>query len=334
MFIQVQLLMEKLTRRWLKDFVFTPSVSIVIATAARLNIFKHMKEPLTPEELGNLTRCSPKGLKRLLDVLTSLGLVEKKNGTYFLNSQVEAFLGRDDHFSNETYLDHVFSIMKAWLHLPETLMTGKPIVSEKDPNFFVNLTRGLFAINWTEAEEFYKHLSTFQAEKILDVGAGSCLWSLPFVKNDNYVKATAIDFPNVLNGSARPIVQKEGCIDRYNFIEGDYWEVSWGEDYDLIILGHICHSLSPDENIALFKKASRALNAQGVLTVIDFIPDEDRVNRIFPLVFSINMLLQTEKGDVYSFSEFNEMLAKAGFEEVTLFQLDEGFGADVIVAVG
>lgn len=326
--------MEKLTRRWLKDFVFNPSLSIVIATAAKLNIFRHLKEPLTPEELGNLTQCPPKGLKRLLDVLTSLGVIEKNNNNYFLSSQVEAFLGRDDYFSIEAYFEHMFSIIKAWLYLPETIMIGKPAISEKDPNFFVNLTKGLFAVNWTEAEEFYKHLSTFQAEKILDVGAGSCLWSLPFVKNDNNVKVTAIDFPNVINGSARPIIQKEGCIDRYTFIEGDFWEVPWGKNYDLIIIGHICHSLSTDENTALFKKVSQALNAQGVLAVIDYIPDDDRVDRIFPLVFSINMLIQTENGDAYTFSEFHEMLSKAGFEEATLFQLDEGFGADVIVAVG
>src|SRR3990170_4376417 len=101
--------MEKLTRRRLKDFVFNPSVSIVIATAARLNLFRH-------------------------------------------------------------------------------------------------LTKGLFAVNWAEAEEFYKHLKTFQVRKILDVGAGSCLWSLPFVKHEPDAHATAIDFPNVLNGSAKPIL--------------------------------------------------------------------------------------------------------------------------------
>lgn len=325
--------MEKLTRRWLKDFVFNPSLSIVIATAAKLNIFTHLKKPLTPEELGDIVQCSPRGLKRILDVLTSLELIEKNNNTYFLSRYVEAFLGRNDHFSSESYLEHVFSIVKAWLHLPEILTTGKPVISEKDPNFFINLTKGLFAVNWVEAEEFYKHLSTFQVKKILDVGAGSCLWSLPFVKNVTDVKTTAIDFPNVLNDSAKPIIHKESCIDRYTFVEGDFWDVPWGQDYDLVILGHICHSLSPDENIALFKKASQSLNDQGILAVIDFIPDDDRVDRIFPLMFSINMLIQTEKGDAYTFSEFHKMLSNAGFEEATIFQLDEGFGADVIVAV-
>jgi len=325
--------MEKLTRRWLKEFVFNPSVSIVIATAAKLNLFRLLKKPLTPEELGELTQCSPRGLKRVLDVLTSLGITEAQDNTYFLSEQLETFLGRVGHFSNETYLEHVFPIIKGWLNLPEVIRTGKPISTNKDPNFFVNLTKGLFAVNWAEAEEFYKHLKTFQARKILDVGAGSCLWSLPFVKNEPDVYATAIDFPNVLNGSAKPILQKEGLVERYTFIEGDFWEVSWGQDYDLIILGHICHSLSPESNTALFKKAIQALNAQGVLAVIDFIPDEERKERIFPLVFALNMLVQTETGDVYTFSEFHEMLSKAGFEEATLFQLDEGFGADVIVAV-
>ena len=325
--------MEKLTRRRLKDFVFNPSVSIVIATAARLNLFRHLKKPLTPEELGQLTQCSPKGIKRVLDVLTSLGITEARDKKYFLSDPVETFLGRDDHFSNETYLEHVFPIINGWLNLPEVIRTGKPILTDKDPDFFVNLTKGLFAVNWAEAEEFYKHLKTFQVRKILDVGAGSCLWSLPFVKHEPDAHATAIDFPNVLNGSAKPILQKEGVVNRYTFIEGDFHEVLWGQDYDLIILGHICHSLSPEINTALFKKAAKALNEQGVLAVIDFMPDEERKERIFPLVFALNMLVQTETGDVYTFSEFHEMLTKAGFEEATLFQLDEGFGADVLVAV-
>src|SRR3990172_9722011 len=123
--------MEKLTRRRLKDFVFNPSVSIVIATAARLNLFRHLKKPLTPEELGQLTQCSPKGIKRVLDVLTSLGITEARDKKYFLSDPVETFLGRDDHFSNETYLEHVFPIINGWLNLPEVIRTGKPILTHK-----------------------------------------------------------------------------------------------------------------------------------------------------------------------------------------------------------
>ena len=138
--------------------------------------------------------------------------------------------------------------------------------------------------------------------------------------------------PPVIEGSTKPILKEWGVIEQCTFHSGSFWDISWGSGYDLVIVGHICHMLGKEENIGLFKKVRNALAPQGVAAIIDYVPDEQRSTRLYPLLFAVNMLVNTEAGDVYTFSQYKEMLSHAGFSEFSLTHMSEGHGGDVIVA--
>jgi cyclopropane fatty-acyl-phospholipid synthase-like methyltransferase len=261
-----------------------------------------------------------------------MGIIDKKDDAYSLNEKVTPFLGRNDLFSYEGYLQHVMSISGRWAALSEVIQTGKPAIEKRDPEFFVPLTRALFAVNWQEAQELYDVLKKRSPVKILDIGAGACPWSLPFVISNKEAHVTAIDLPPVIDGSTKPTLKELGFLERFTFYSGNFWDLSWGNSYDLIIVGHICHMLDREANIALFQKVRNALDSQGVLAMIDYVADEQRRERLFPLLFAVNMLINTDGGDVYTFSEFKEMLSYAGFKEFSLIHLNEGQGGDVVLA--
>ena len=50
--------------------------------------------------------------------------------------------------------------------------------------------------------------------------------------------------------------------------------------------------------------------------VHDFILEKTMDAPIFPALFSLNMLVNTEKGQAYSETQINEMLSRAGVKEI------------------
>jgi hypothetical protein len=45
-------------------------------------------------------------------------------------------------------------------------------------------------------------------------------------------------------------------------------------------------------------------------------PDEARREAAFPLLFAVNMLVNTEDGDTFTFGEYRKWLEEAGFRDV------------------
>jgi 2-polyprenyl-3-methyl-5-hydroxy-6-metoxy-1,4-benzoquinol methylase len=319
-------------RRDLKRLTFIGKEAFAIGAAAELNLFPYLHQPITAEELAQKTGCSVKGLRMTLDALTALEIVEKQGNAYQLPDGYKPFFGNNDIFSFEHHLKNVVRLTEGWLQLPEAVKNGKLERQRATPEMFVHLTKGLFAMNYEEGQELYHRLKERHFLKILDVGAGACVWSIPFAQNNPSVHAFAIDQKPVIENVAVPTLSALNLTNQYTLISGDFWDTRWGEDYDLIILGHIAHSFSQEMNIELFKLAKNALKPHGVLAVVDFIPDESRQTRVFPLIFALNMLLYSNGGDVYTFSEYQAMLTESGFHGFEMIQLDEGHGADVVIA--
>ena len=61
-----------------------------------------------------------------------------------------------------------------------------------------------------------------------------------------------------------------------------------------------------------------ALKPGGKAVTLEFVPNEDRVTPPMAASFSLNMLVGTDAGDAYTFSEYEKMFANAGFAKTTL----------------
>jgi len=51
----------------------------------------------------------------------------------------------------------------------------------------------------------------------------------------------------------------------------------------------------------------------GTVAISEFVPHEDRTGPLTPLIFAVNMLVHTEAGDAFTFSEIAKWLGEAGF---------------------
>lgn len=275
-----------------------------------------LAEPATAEALARQCGTSPEPTRLLLDVLVPLGLIERDGDRY--RATMLAFMLVSGGYKNlgDEY----------WAHLPALLRTGQPLVKMDEPAAREAHYQGqAAALGWmlTPAAECAADLlaHTLPADAaILDVGAGSGVWSLSLAHRRMDVRVTAIDWPAVL-AIASENFSSLRLKDRLATIAGNYHDISWpAGQFDVVILGNVTHLETEDGNRALFAKARQALKPHGRLVIFDVFPGQPQgeLNRA---LYVLGLALRTERGHVYSAPELERLLAGEGFSSAPIVPL-------------
>lgn len=302
--------------------IWAGTETISLNTAIHFDLFTHIsKGKHTARDLARATKCSANAIERLLNVLVGLELLNKDNKTYTLTPESDMFLVRDKASYVGDMAGHGVEIMDGWKNLSKSIETGKSSfqfdTQKQGEEFFSSLVKALFPANFAAssgaAAMFKKKKKNI--EKILDVAAGSAPWSLGFAKQYPEAKVTALDFPRVLDVT-RQYVEQLDAESQYDYLAGDLNTVSFGKNsYDLVILGHICHSEGERRARKLIKKSAQALREGGTLLIAEVLPNEDLSAPLSALLFSLNMLVFTSEGDVFPVSQYQKWAEEAGLKE-------------------
>src|SRR3979411_1667641 len=114
--------------------------------------------------------------------------------------------------------------------------------------------------------------------------------------------------------TTKRITQKFGVANQFEFIEGDIGEVDFGTGYDVATLGHILHSEGAERSRELIKKIGRSLKSGGTIAIGEWLVNDERTEPLPSLLFAVQMLVNTEQGDTFSFNEIKSWLQEAGFK--------------------
>lgn len=301
----------------------------VLTSALELRMFTHIAAgQTTVPALAETVGVSPRGLRMLLDALVGLGLLTKEGtgdeARYGLTPEAEAFLveGRPGYHGDFVRL-HGTLMAGNWMKLTECVRAGEPVNAFDNPEegakVWGELVDGLFPVGYAAATALGRELRRLHPQgplRLLDVAAGSGVWSIAMAQNDPEVQAVAFDLPGTLPHT-RKWAERLGVASRYEFREGDIRKNELGQgEFDAVILGHICHSEGPEHTPKLLAKAARALKPGGTLAIAEMVPDDDRRGSVFPLLFALNMLVHTSEGDTFTFAEYRHWLEEAGFRDV------------------
>jgi ubiquinone/menaquinone biosynthesis C-methylase UbiE len=297
-------------------FAFAPSR--ILLTGVDLEVFTHIANGHnTSKEIAKRANADRRGMEILLNSLTALEFLTKSNGIYSLTPMSEKFLVKGIPTYYGDFVPNVDMLWEPWRHLTNIVKTGKPfapIEREDGEEFFQKLVSQIFPMSYPGAKVVADKL-WLQHTNILDVAAGSGAWGIAFAERDLNTKITALDWPGVLKVTKK-FVNKFGLDDRFNYISGDLRKVDFGKGYDLVILGHICHSEGAENTVKLISKCFNSLVDGGTLLIADMIPDDERRSAVFPLLFAVNMLVGTTEGDTFTMKEYEEWLENAGFRDV------------------
>lgn len=307
------------------ETTFAFATTRVLITAIDLELFTHIaKGNHTVAQIAKAASASERGVEIILNGLTSLDFLIKSNGTYDLTPLSEKFLvkGKPSYFGD--FVQHGDDLWEPWSHLTDVAKKGKPfkrIEKEQGPEFFEKMVVQIFPMSYPCAKAAAEALgagSSWKNLDILDVATGSGAWSIAFAQVDKGANVTALDWPNVLEVTKK-MVNKFDLGKRFTFLPGDLREVDFDEkQYDLVILGHICHTEGAEKTRELFYRVHRALKHGGKVLIADMIPDDERKCAVFPLMFAANMLVNSTEGNTFTMAEYTEWLDDAGFKDMTI----------------
>jgi ubiquinone/menaquinone biosynthesis C-methylase UbiE len=316
---------KQVTPERLMQFGFAYAPPMVIGAAVSNKVFDALQSgPKTIGQVASETGASERGLRIIMNALVGLELLDKdRQGKYSLTPESAAFLVSNKPGTLAGFFPmNMRHLIPHWLKLDELVRSGSPAESRNQEHpgteFFSELVENIIPMSYGCAQKLGEHLKLAKTKtdtRVLDLAAGSGIWGIALAQKSPRVRVTAVDWAGMIPTTKR-ITQKFGVRDRFQFVEGDLLNADFGTNHDVAVLGHILHSEGEQRSRQLLKKAFRALRSGGTIAIGEWLVNDDRTGPTPSLLFAVQMLVNTERGDTFSFSEIKSWLEEAGFKKV------------------
>ncbi len=295
---------------------------VLLASVFKAGLFSALSEEKDIPALSRALGADKRALFIVLEALTSMGYVNKKNDRYIIaNSARPLFIERGGDYAGG-FLPHFLNIMKAWLALPEIIKGAKPEKEPRRPD--IASFMGAMA---SRPDKIVKEVIDRCLEKkkdarsVLDLGGGPGKYSKAFINRGLaaaiYDISPVIDFVSTEFGLSR--------VKNLTLMKGDFTEDEFGQyikhSFDIVFMGNICHIYSEEENLKIIKRVNFLLNPGGMIAIEDFVRGRSPKAELF----AVNMLANSIGGNTWSEVQYRQWLKEAGFIEIEVTDLlDKG----------
>jgi precorrin-6B methylase 2 len=316
---------DRVTPERLMQFGFAYAPPLIIGAAVSNKVFDSLASGAkTVAQLSKETGAPARGLRVIMNALVGLELLKKdRREKYSLTPESTAFLLSNKPSTQAGFFGTILpQLISRWLRLADVVRDGQPAVAvnqeTEGTEFFSQLVENIIPMSYPSAQALGVHLKVSKAKndiRVLDLAAGSGIWGIALAQKSPRVRVTAVDWAGMIPTTKR-ITRKFGVADRFQFIEGDLLEANFGTGYNIATLGHILHSEGEERSRQLLKKTFRALKSGGTIAIAEWLVNDERTEPLPSLMFAVQMLVNTEKGDTFSFNEIKTWLEEAGFKKV------------------
>jgi SAM-dependent methyltransferase len=305
----------------------------VLLSAVNLGVFDILaNEPLDLQTLTFRIGVHSRGARDFFDALVSLGFLTR-TGEVYANSECSA---KYLNSAEPTYLGGLLNLAETrlypvWGKLTEALRTGQPQNEAKQvPDYYSNLIQdqsrlrvflqAMSALSMESARQLARTFPWRDYTKFADLGSAEGGLAVELVKNHRHLLGICFDLPPV-QPFFQEYVSRWGAADRLTFCGGDFFRDALPQA-DVFVMGHVLHNWDLPQKQQLVQKSYDALAHDGVLLIYDAMIDEDRKENTFGLLMSLNMLLVTSGGSLYTASECQRWLENVGFRSIRTERLN------------
>jgi ubiquinone/menaquinone biosynthesis C-methylase UbiE len=315
---------NEVTPERIMQFAWGHAFPLSIEAAVKNKVFDVLDSGArTLQELSSATGASERGLRAICNALVSVQLLAKKGERYELTPESAAFLVSTKPGFQGGLFKHISKqLMPKWLELTEIVRSGRPAHAVNQENvgskFFEDFVEDIFPMSYAAAQALGDALKLKDATgpvSVLDLAAGSGVWGIALAQKSKQVRVRAVDWPGVLPVTRR-VVERFKLSDRFTFVEGDLQTADFGSGHQVATLGHILHSEGERKSRQLLRRTFAALAPGGTIAIAEFLAGEGRTGPVNSMIFAINMLVNTDEGNTFTFNEIAGWLKEAGFSDV------------------
>lgn len=208
-------------------------------------------------------------------------------------------------------------VYPAWWKLAEFVRTGKPVERpEIHLGEDIERTKVFAAAMFGRAMGIGKSVVPMLkglSGKLLDLAGGPAAYAILLCKENPQLSCVTVDLP-AISDEAKGYVERFGLSHRIECRHGDYHADEYeNEAYDAVTIFGALHQESPQQIVAILKRAFRALRHGGRVFVLDMMTDATHTAPKFSALFAVNMALTTANGWVFSDAELKGWMREAGF---------------------
>jgi serine/threonine protein kinase/2-polyprenyl-3-methyl-5-hydroxy-6-metoxy-1,4-benzoquinol methylase len=294
------------------------------------------ESPSSADEVASACGLPERTVQILLDALCAAGLVGRNEANYFLPVPLATLYNSYSRVGSTAR-----PIMEAatfWSHLPGWVSSEEPYLDMNQPDgvLYSQVVETLGSLSESFADRLAGLLRASNrisaGANILDIGAGSGVWSLAIAATDPGSKVTAVDRPAVLE-KTRAYFGAAGKAAQLTTIAGDWKSVALPPiSFDVAILANVCHLESSEDAAIMVQRFQKVLNPDGVLLIIDTFPDQKKGKALHAQLSRLRLGLRTHKGDLHNLSSYRRWIQQAGLVVREVASLDASDNISAIIA--
>jgi precorrin-6B methylase 2 len=298
----------------------------ILMAAAELDLFGLMAgSHFTATQAAEKIQGDLRATTILLDALAALRLLDKAGDQYAVPASLANLLVHGRPGSLLEMIHHQAVCLRQWTRLAATVKAGHafprvPSIRGAEADY-ASFIEAMDNISRPIAGPIVGDLMPLNFQHVLDVGGGSGSWTIAFLRANPAARATLFDLPQVM-AQARARLTDAGLIDRVTLAPGDFYQDALPAGADLAWISAIVHQNSRAQNRDLFTRVFAALVSDGQVLIRDFLMESSRIAPVGGAMFAVNMLVNTDQGNSYSFDELSEDLAAAGFRDARIVRPD------------
>jgi hypothetical protein len=293
-----------------------------IYVAARLGVADLVQEaPKTADELALATGVHGPSLRRLLQLLASLGVFAEDTTGRFRQTALSATLRSDVSVSIRNLAILIGSpfFWKAWGNLFDGVETGKPAFERAHAATFFDyleahaedgaiFNAAMSAGSSISLPSIIKSYDFSQFEKIVDVGGGHGALLKGILSANPTVRGVLADLPAVVAGAST--VRTGEIANRCEICAVNFFEAV-PEGADAYLMKSIIHDWSDEESLRILNNCRRAMGPHGKLLLIERVLRSP--NQPDPARFMDLNMLALLTGKERTEADFKALLRRAGF---------------------
>lgn len=310
-------------------------IARVVMSANRLGFFNALGEnTLTAEEVAEKCGTHPRPTRTLLNACVALSIVEKEGVKYRNSPEAREVLVRGKSGYIGDAIAHQDDLWQPWGRLHEAVKTNASVSRRynlvENPEVHRNFILAMHNNAMRVAPVLSQALDLTGRRQLFDAGGGPGTHSIFLVKRYAGLKAIVFDLPQTIE-IAKEIIKQFGVGDRVTTRPGDYFKDDLGQGNDAVLLSAILHSMGPEKNKGLLKKAYDSLVSGGIVVVHEGLISDDGTSPLSAVLFCLNMLINTGEGQSYSGKEIMELMTAAGFTQTRVVPLLPPFRTSLVI---
>ena len=309
----------------------------VLMAANRLEVFNVIGSRRLPaREIAKRCGTHPRSTALLLNACAALAFLCKEGSRYANTPEGLELLARGRPSYMGDGINHSDWLWQAWGQLAEAVRTNSPVVAPREPDQGTTMHRDFILAMHNRAmptgETLADNLDLSGRTQLFDVGGGPGTYSCFLAKRNSKLRCVVFDLPPTVP-IAKEVIASFGLQRRVATREGDYFRDDFGRGNDVVLLSAILHSLSPARAKLLLKKAYDSLVRKGMVVVQENLVASDRISPTPAVLFSLNMLVNTQGGRSYTGAEVSSWMRAVGFTKPVVKKLPRPATTSLVIAM-